>query len=158
MSHVATVAIRVRNFRALAKACERLGLEFAENQKTFKWWGRWYNDYHAEDAAYRQGVAPADYGKCDHAIRIKGRAPGSAYEVGLIPYTDGDGYRLIFDFMGTELVQRVGGKSCEKLAQEYAIAVLEDEPHMQELLNQGYTLERQTQQNGDIQLVLSQGL
>jgi hypothetical protein len=100
---------------AIRAACEELGLELRENQKTWKWWGSWANDYHADNAAYRQGIKPEDYGKCEHAIGVPGNQ--SAYEVGLCRDQDGN-LRLAFDFYagGRGLCDFVGNKG-EKLFQ-----------------------------------------
>jgi len=96
MSHVTLIDLFITDLDSLEKACERLGLELVRGQKTFKWYGQWVGDYKGRDAAYRQGVDTKDYGKCEHAIRVKGNA--RAYEIGLVARTDGKpGYRLVWD-------------------------------------------------------------
>jgi len=47
-------------------------------------------------------------------------------------------------------------KQLDKLLQEYAVAVVEEQTY--QLTLQGWTVERQTLANGDVQIVLSQGL
>jgi len=78
-----------------------------------------------------------------------------AYQVGVIQAADGHSFDLSFDAWAGAggMVEKVG-KNCEKLAQEYSAQVAEIEA--QELLSQGWTMERQTQANGDIQIVLVQ--
>lgn len=118
MSHVSALKVRVKNLDALRQAASELGLEFVEGQKTFKWYGRWMNDWHGESAAYRQGIEPSKYGTCDHAIRIPGAA-ASAYEIGVVAVGDGT-YVLCWDNWqgGFGLADRIGA-SGEKLAQTY---------------------------------------
>ena len=105
------------------EACERaaryLGGTLDASRKTFKWYDRWMNDYHEEDAAYKQGVAVEDYGKCDAVIHF----PGVQYEVGLIK-TDA-GYRLIFDYVDWKLCDLMGGKEAYRFMQEYERAAIE---------------------------------
>jgi hypothetical protein len=135
MSHVATVELEVKDLDALAKACEPLGLEFRLNQKTFRWYGRWVNDYSKADAAYKHGIKPEDYGKCLHAIAVKGN--DKAYEVGIIQKPDGT-FGLVWDFYegGYGLMELVG-KDCGKLAQEYAAQVA-----MKQARKQGFQVKR----------------
>lgn len=47
-------------------------------------------------------------------------------------------------------------KELHKLIQEYSLEVAEEEAS--EFVLQGYTIEREKQENGDIQLVISQGM
>ena len=123
MSHVAKIDVVIKDLEALQAACEALGLEFVQGQKTFKWYGRWVNDYSAEDAAYHSGIKPEDYGKCEHAIRIPGNS--SAYEIGVVRNPNGEGYSLVYDFYngGFGMSDKVGGKKCEKLVGEYGKGV-----------------------------------
>lgn len=86
LSHVCTIECRFDDDPDLVRlACERLGWTFVEGQKTFQWFGKWMDDYSAEDAAYKLGIDPKDYGKCDHAIKV----PGASYEIGLVKQKDG---------------------------------------------------------------------
>ncbi len=61
MSHISRIEIEVRDLATLKAACQRLGLSFKNEQKTFKWFGN-------EDGA------------CDHAIEI----PGASYQIGVV--------------------------------------------------------------------------
>lgn len=91
MSHVTTIDLFITDLDSLAKACERLGLELVTGQKTFKWFGRFVGD-----SVPPQGINPKDYGKCEHAIRVKGNK--QAYEIGLVKRVDGKaGYQLVWD-------------------------------------------------------------
>jgi hypothetical protein len=150
------VATVYKDLECLARATERCGGEFLRNQTTYKWVGRWFNDYSEADAAYLQGIDPKDYGKCLHAIRVKGNP--NAFEIGVVKNPTGDGYRLIFDFIGHRgkpLLDMLGGQDAAEFDQQYRLAVIEQEV-LGELTLQGYHLEQVRQENGDIQLVLEQ--
>src|SRR5437016_6251552 len=95
MSHVAAIKTEITDLEALKRACDELGLTFKEGQTTYKWFGQWVNDYHGEDAAYKSGIDPKDYGKCAHAIGV----PGSGYEIGVVKLPNGN-FTLIYDFFG----------------------------------------------------------
>lgn len=119
MSHVVNMGIVVQSLEALKKACEVLGtLEFVQDQTNFKWYGQWMNDYSGQDAAYRQGVDPKEYGKCLHAIRVKGKE--GAYEIGVVKNRNGEGFLLVWDnwMGGYGLVEKVGQQG-EILFREY---------------------------------------
>ncbi len=119
MSHVASVDLQVTDLEALKSACKELGLTFMEGQTTYKWFGRWMNDYSAEDAAYLHGINPEDYGKCVHAIKV----PGATYEIGVIKHPSGKGFGLIYDFYGSGggPIMKTLGKGCEKIKQFYGL-------------------------------------
>lgn len=129
MSHVATVELEFKDLECLKAAAVRCGLEFREGQKTFKWYGRFMNDYHGDDAAVTRGYDPKDFGKCEHAIGVPGKS--SAYEIGLVRSNSGDGWALLFDYWsgGHGLMEKVssdqdkGRKGIGKLAQAYAVEV-----------------------------------
>jgi len=119
MSHVAKCELEVKDIDALKRACEKLGLEFCEAQKTWAWYGRWVNDYHAADAAYHHGIKPEQYGKCEHAIRV----PDCEYEISLVRDDRG---RLvpIYDFYGPgQRIRKLLGSGCERLRQQYGAEV-----------------------------------
>jgi hypothetical protein len=117
MSHVSCIDVVIKDLDALKRVAEELGLEFVEGQKTYKWYGRWVKDYNANDAAYKHGIDPGQYGSCDHVLRIPGNP--SAYEVGVVKTADG--YKLIWDFWagGYGLRDKIGSKG-EKLIQGYS--------------------------------------
>ena len=119
MSHVMLIDVVVRDLDALEVAAVRCGLELRRGQRTFRWYGRWMNDFHATDAAFRHGVPPESYGTCEHALAIPGDA--HAYEVGLIRAPDGRGFRLLWDGWDRRLEPLIGA-SGGRLMQQYAVA------------------------------------
>jgi hypothetical protein len=153
MSHIATVDVVIKDLQSLERACKRLGLEFKTNQKTFKWYGRWMNDYNAQDAAYKHGFQPEDYGKCEHAIGVPGNS--KAYEVGVVRKDDGT-YALLWDFFagGYGLMEAIGSeqnpKGAGKLLQAYAI-----ECAKKSAKKEGWNVKEVRGENGQIKLQLS---
>lgn len=145
MSHVAAIKTEIKDLEALKRACKELGLEFMTGQKTWKWFGRWMNDYSAQDAAYKLGINPQDYGKSEHAIRL----PGCAYEIGVIKKANGN-YTIAYDFYGQgQKIKAALGQGCEKLMQHYGLCKAE---MMARAL--GQITQRKQQQNGDIKLLV----
>jgi hypothetical protein len=123
MSHIAICELHIKDLACLQKAGELLGLEFRKDQKTYKWYGAYANDFHESNAAYHHGHRPEDYGKCDHALAVKGNP--DAYEIGVVPRRDGQpGYSLLYDFWqdGYGLMEKVG-PNANRLRQEYAAQV-----------------------------------
>ena len=112
MSHVATIKAEIKSLESLKTACERLGLTFIENQKTYTWYG-----HHVGDYPVPEGMQISDMGKCLHAIKV----PGARYEVGVIkdPMND-KSYSLIWDFWDRKLPEKLG-KDAWKLTQAYNI-------------------------------------
>ena len=94
MSHIARIELEVTDLEALSKACQHLGLNLIQGQKSFQW----YNGQAA----------------CDHAIKV----PGAAYEIGLV-LKEGK-YDLQADFWDKG-VEAVIGKSGGLLKQRYAL-------------------------------------
>ena len=122
MSHIASVKITIKDLDALARAAKELGLELVQGQKTFKWYGRWMNDYHAPEAAVKNGFDPNKFGQCEHAIRIPGNA--GAYEVGVVQNPGGEGYTLLYDnYCAGKGLEALIGKGAQKLQQEYGVQV-----------------------------------
>ena len=146
MSHVAAIELEITDLQALKAACNKLGWEFRENQKTFKWFGRWVNDYDAQDAAYKFGIKPEDYGKCSHAIKI----PNVQYEIGLIKQDNK--FKAIFDFYSQKLKNAVGGQSCPKLKQMYAVAKT-----YAEAKKKGYKVHEKKLKDNTIKLTITSG-
>jgi hypothetical protein len=146
MSHVVTCELVVKDLESLAKASEQLGMELMIGQKNWKFYGRWVDDYHAEDAAYKHGIKPADYGKCDHAIRVKNN--DQAYEIGLLKQADGS-FKMVWDFFagGHGLMDKVG-TDCGKLRQEYAAQVA-----IKHAKKQGFSVTRKVTSDGKLQLL-----
>lgn len=121
MSHVVALNWVVKDLEVLKQVAASLGLEFRENQKTWKWYGQWVNDYDKADAAYHRGVKPEQYGHGQHALRVKGNS--NAYEVGVIETKPGE-YTLAWDFYagGKGLMDKIG-KDGQKLLQGYSSAI-----------------------------------
>jgi hypothetical protein len=150
MSHVATGKCRIFDLDALEQAASAVGLELVRDQKTYKWFGAFLNDSQVGRDAVKQGARPADFGKCEHALRLKDHKPGD-YEIGIKPALDGKGYRLEYDqwgHSGRKLAAAVGGTDAEKLQDQYNLAVA-----MRSLVRQGYRVRQQTNEHGDLQLV-----
>lgn len=150
MSHVATIDLIIKNMDALKRTCEDLGLTLKENQKTYRWFGKWVQDYHAEDAAYKNGIDPKDYGRCEHAVEV----PGSNYDIGIIKNPKGDGYVTVFDFYGSgqAIHQKLGGPGLDKFRQHYAASATE-----LEMANAGYYTEREWLPDGSLNVYVSEG-
>jgi hypothetical protein len=146
MSHVATVELEIKDIDALEIAAKELGLELMRNQKTYRWYGRWVQDYHGNDAAYKHGIKPENYGKCEHALRIKGDTSG--YEIGVARNEAGQ-LQLIWDFYGSgqRLVEKIG-KDAGKLTQLYACEVA-----TKQAKKQGFAVQKKVLANGKLQLV-----
>lgn len=124
MSHVVGASdYPIMDLEALATAAEACGLEFRAGQTSYKWYGKFMNDYHGQDAAYKNGVKPETYGKCLHALRVRDNP--AAYEVGVIQNPVGPGYSLIWDnyAQGRGLMPKIGDDG-NKLRQAYGVAVL----------------------------------
>lgn len=124
MSHVICYAnLAVTALDVLRSVAEEVGLELVE-ATTYKWYGSWVNDYSKEDAAYKLGIKPEQYGKCDGwKLRLKNNP--NAYEIGLHKNPNGPGYVLVYDFYGAQggaLKQAIGG-SGEKIKQAYVAAL-----------------------------------
>jgi hypothetical protein len=106
--------MRLKDLDAVKEAALLCGLEFRENQRTFKWYGTFVGD-----TTPPAGRDPKDYGKCEHALRQTDMQGG--YEVGLVPALDGEGYDALFDSWSSQ-----GGRLPGKMAalkREYAAAV-----------------------------------
>ena len=153
MSHVVGVQLRVKNFPALRRTLLQFpDLELMEGQTTFKWFGQWMNDYGSADAAYKLGIKPEDYGKCVHAIRMRNNS--DAYEIGVMPAADGDGFILVFDFWGQEnnITRICGGQDLRQFTQAYQREVVMEDPAIRELVNKGFHIVQDRFQNGDLRV------
>ena len=150
MSHIVCVDIIIHDLDLFKKTCKAIGLEFRENQKTFRWYNRWMNDYHGKDAAYMHGIDPKTYGNCEHACGVPNNK--SAYEVGLMKNPKGAGYVLVWDSWNSGYgLMKVVGDNCDKLFQEYAKQVT-----LKELKAKGYTLSKtNAYDNGEIELEMT---
>lgn len=136
MSHVSKIKVEIRSLEALKAACHRLGFEFIEGQKTYKWYGVFMGDYPLEE-----GVKQEDLGKCDHAISV----PNCRYEVGVVQ--KGDHYDLHYDFWQSGGLNVALGENACKLVQAYAVEAAREEAQ-----RQGYSVFEEVLQDGSIQL------
>lgn len=147
MSHVTNVGVEIKDLECLKRACEKLGLEFVEGQKTYRWYGRHVGDY-----PLPAGFSKEDLGHCEHAIRVPGK-PG-AYEVGVMKRRDGkEGYTLQYDFWGGGYgLQDAIGINANRLLSRYSAEV-----GMQVAMAEGWTLlGENVDENGNVE-VLYQG-
>lgn len=146
MSHVATIKCEVKDLDALRTAAAKLGLEFREGQKTYRWWG-----HHVGDYPLPTGFTKDDLGKCDHALSVSGN--DSAYEVGIVKRRDGKaGYELLWDFYGGGRgLQACVGPNGNKLVQGYQY-----EASRNAAIRDGWSIEStRTLDNGTVQLTLA---
>ena len=144
MSHVVSIQCVISDLDAVKAVCAELGLTFKQNQKTYAWYGRHAGDYPCPD-----GFTVEDLGKCEHAIGV----PGTAWEIGLARPRNGQGYRLLFDFYGTQgqpIKQAVGGENAQKFVQLYAVHAATKAAQ-----RKGLTVRRVQLANGAINLVMT---
>lgn len=132
MSHMAAIELQITDLECLEEACKNLGLQLNRNQSQWRWYGRWMNDYSADDAAYKAaGIKPEEYGNCaEHVITIPGS--NSCYEIGVVKRRDGQpGWVLLYDFFagGYGMSEKIDGvrkdgtpKRYGLLEQAYAIS------------------------------------
>lgn len=139
MSHVTDVKLKVRDLAALKEAAEACGLELREDQTSYKWYGRWVNDFSGPTAAVTQGHDPKDFGKSAHAIGIPGNR--SAYEIGVVARKDDDGFDLLYDAWDGQLEPKAG-KNLSKLRREYAASVASRKA-IDHLAKRGFKLSRE---------------
>lgn len=131
MSHVVSSEVVCTDLEILKRAVATFPeLEWREGQKKYTWYGAWVQDYHKDDAAYKRGIDPKDYGKCESAIHMD----GVHYEIGVCKRNDGAGYSLVWDFVGDgRKLSECIGKNAEKLMSKYSEMYCE-----QYALNAGY--------------------
>lgn len=130
MSHVASIEIEIRDLAALKAACEAIGLELCQDQKTYQCWGtgRSLSDLEGYQARSGKQLMPdgftlSEMGKCEHAIRAKGKEKHH-YEIGLARRKDGrSGYMLLCDLSGASAIKECAGADMGKLKQGYAVEV-----------------------------------
>jgi hypothetical protein len=78
MSHVVGIDIEISDLAALEAAAEGACDLVAVRTTQYDWWGRWLNDYHGSNAAYKMGFKPEDYGTCEFALVQKDSPIGIA--------------------------------------------------------------------------------
>ena len=113
MSHVAKIKAEIKDLKALKNTCDRMGWEFKEGQKTYKWFGTHIGDY-----PIPEGFTRNDLGKCDHAISV----PGCKYEIGVVKSkTNPKTYELLWDFYDSGIKNAMGGPTAPRLVQAHAL-------------------------------------
>jgi len=137
MSHVVSIKTEVFDLECFAKACKDLGLNYDPAGKNVRWYGKWMDDYSREDAAYKLGIKPEQYGTSDGGVVS---VNGSAYDIGLIKNKETGGFKMYFDFFGHngKTIQTAIGVNGEKLIQGYATHKVTKS--MQALRSQGYVV------------------
>ncbi len=138
MSHISKVELVIHSLKDLKEACQQLGFEFVENQKSFKWYGRWVGD-----TPIPEGINIEDIGKCDHAIRV----PGCTYEVGII--RRGEHYILLWDYYHAGGLEPKIGPNAGILKQAYTVARVRKEARQK-----GYRIREKKMDQG-VRLVLT---
>lgn len=155
MSHVvAYPSLVITDLDVLAQVAESIGLKLVEGT-TYKWYGRWMNDFHAGDAAYKLGIKPSDYGKCD-GFKLVIPGDPSAYEIGLHKDPAGsDGYVLVYDFFGPgQKLKELIGEKGEQLKQNYTLALSE-----KQMKAKGFRVaEKKALPNGKVMLKMQRGV
>jgi hypothetical protein len=113
MSHNEIMELEVTDLKTLANTAKRLGGKLILNQKTYKWFDRFMDDY-----PLPEGLTVSDLGKCEHAIKF----PGIEYEVGVIKSRTTKGaYELLWDFWDRNLKTKMGGKEAITFIQHYTM-------------------------------------
>lgn len=95
MSHISKIEVQINDLKALENACDKLGLKFLQNKKSFAW----YNGR----------------GKCTHAISV----PGASYEIGVVQ--KGNAYELLWDDWHSGGLGQKLGKNASRLIKEYSM-------------------------------------
>lgn len=154
MSHVTKVNLKINDLDALDEACTQLGLELQRGKKTHAWWGTFVGD----SRAYGDHN-PADFGKCEHAIKIKGDKPVNGHygpwEIGVVKAKDGEGYDLLYDTYGGagQRLTQVVGQDVTTLRKEYAFAQASRKARAT-LARKGWSTAREELPNGALKLKL----
>lgn len=122
MSHVVKLNLEIKNIKAAKRACAKLGLNFVEDKKTFRYYG-------------------SSQSKCDHAI-----TGGSMQnEVGLVK--EGNSYSLRWDPGYGGVSEALGGRNAEGFRREYAAAAATLQAE-----SEGMYVTRYDRQDGTIEL------
>ncbi len=111
MSHISKIELVIHSLDDLNNACQKLGFQFMENQKSYKWYGRWVGD-----TPLPEGIDIEDIGKCNHAIRV----PECEYEIGVVKRSGH--YILLWDYYHAGGLNQKIGPNAGKLKQAYTIS------------------------------------
>lgn len=150
MSHVSSVNLFVTDLDALEVACEKLGLELQRGKTEWAWWGS-----DAGDSDLAPGFNRSQFGKGEHAIKVKGTTPRTGglgpWEIGLVARTDGQpGWALLYDAYGMHgrALEQAAGAGLSDLKRELATEVT-----LRHLYRQGYRVRQEVNAQGEVQLV-----
>jgi len=146
MSHVSNVELTITDLDALRDAVARTdGLTWCEGQQSYKWYGRWLDDFHGTDAAVDNGFDASTFGQSTHAIKVD----GVEYEIGVVKNPTGEGYRLLYDnyASGTRIAQRYG-TGLETIKDGYAERVA-----VRQLHRKGYRVSTRVNAQGQRQVI-----
>jgi len=110
VSHVSKIELEIKDLESLKSACLRLGFNFRNDQKTYKWYGTWVGT-----TPLPEGIAEEELGKCNHAIQV----PGVKYEIGIV--RKGKSYILLWDSWVKGGLEKHIGKEAGILKQIYAV-------------------------------------
>ena len=128
MSHISKIEMKIKNLAALKRACEKMGLEFREDQQSFSWYGQ-------------------NRERCDHAIHV----PGASYEIRIVKSkTKANEFEMLWDSYSRGGLTNKLGQDGGLLKQAYAV-----EQTMQTAMNQGHMVTTQKQKDGVIRLVVT---
>ncbi|MGA2227488.1 MAG: DUF1257 domain-containing protein [Syntrophobacteraceae bacterium] len=119
MSHISKIELEITDLATLRQACERLQLQFMENQTTYSWYGTSIGD-----TPLPEGITASDLGKCDHAIRV----PGAQYEIGIVKRDRK--YILLWDSWHQGGLEQKLGKNAGRLKQAYGIEKVRKEARL----------------------------
>lgn len=123
ISHISKIELECDNLDILGKTARSFGGQLIQGQQTYKWYGKFMNDYPLPD-----GVKAEDLGKCDHAIKL----PSASYEIGVSKNEKGK-YELRWDFWHSGGLERVIGKGGGLFKQRYTDFRTEHELKMKKL-------------------------
>ncbi len=141
MSHVSKIELEITDLTALKMACKEMGLEFIENQTTYKWYGRLVN---SQDTPLPEGLTEKDLGKCTHAISV----PNAEYELGVLRYKGK--YIILCDWWDSKLKLKIG-KDANLLKQNYTVQRIKAEARKQR-----FRFNKQHTKEGGIKITLTQ--
>jgi hypothetical protein len=143
LSHVSCSKVIVADIDLLKKIVGANPLMKWHDRKTYKWFGSWEKDYNADDAAYKNGFDPKDYGKCDWAISVE----GCEYEIGVVKRKDGEGWTLVWDFYHNPKLT----PASHQLMSDYSEAYIR-----QHAERNGFMVEEQIDAEGNLILTMMQ--
>ena len=151
MSHITKTGFTVLRgeLDAVEQACAELGtVELHRDQHTYRWFGRFVGDSDS-GRRYAQEVNPDQWGRCAHAIVVKGKR--DAYEVGLVENAAGD-YDLVFDSWGPgrAIIEACGDDLC-RLRQTISAVICE-----REMARECFTAVRTVDAHGNVVIEFEQ--